>query len=437
MHALKNNGQNIILDADNLFWAIINGSPEGAFVPWDVLSLYSRVSSELDSEMKHFRFDKELTAIYIDPTDKCNANCSYCYVPKEARKNGRSMTAEELDFILDKLGRYFKGTKRKQVIIFHASEPLLVKDIIFRAIDKYKGVFKFGLQTNATLLGKKDVDFLKNNFVGVGISLDSHIISRNDKQRPMTASEGNFKKAVKALEWFNGYPGLNVISTVTKYNFKDLMGMVKFLHKKKVPCVLFNPVRFTRVSPSILKPDELLFAKYFIQAVEQAIDLTKSSGRKIIVGNFANTVLAIIAPEARRLMCDISPCGGGRCFFTITASGEMIPCGEFVGLKNFSGGNIFKDGISKAMGSMPFKKIRSRVVEDIEECAICELRNICGSPCPAELHARGNMHQKAIFCDFYKEVIKHAFKVIAEDEIRFVLRDEPLNKLNYKYKLKG
>ena len=437
LHVLKNNGRSVILDADNLFWALTAGSPEGAFVPRNVLSLYNRVSSELDSEMKHFRFDKELTAIYIDPTDKCNANCTYCYVPQVTRKNGRSMTADELNFILDKLARYFKGIKRKQVIIFHASEPLLVKDIIFKAIDKYRDVFKFGLQTNATLLEKKDVDFLKKNFVGVGISLDSHVISKNNKQRPMSGSGGNFKQAVKALEWFDGYPGLNVISTVTKYNFKDLPGMVKFLHKKKVPCVLFNPVRFTRVSPDILKPDELLFAKYFIQAVEQAIGLTKSSGRKIIVGNFANTILAIIAPEARRLMCDISPCGGGRCFFTITASGEMIPCGEFIGLKGFSGGNIFRDGIAKAMESKPFKRIRSRIVEDIEECAICELRNICGSPCPAELHARGNMHQKAIFCEFYKEVIKYAFKVIAGDNVRFVLRDEPLNNLNYKYELKG
>ena len=437
LHVLKNNGRSVILDADNIFWALTKSSPEEAFIPRDLLSLYNRVSNELDSEMHHFRFDKELTAIYIDPTDKCNANCSYCYVPQETRKNGRSMTADELDFILDKLARYFKGTKRKQVIIFHASEPLLVKDIIFSAIDKYKGVFKFGLQTNATLFEKKDVDFLKKNFVGVGISLDSHILLRNNKQRPMAGSGGNFKQAVKALEWFNGYPGLNVISTVTKYNFKDLPGMVKFLHKKKVPCALFNPVRFTRVSPSVLKPDELLFAKYFIRAVEEAINLSKSSGRKIIVGNFANTVLAIIAPEARRLMCDISPCGGGRCFFTITASGEMVPCGEFIGLKGFSGGNIFRDGIVKAMGSKPFNKIRARVVEDIEECSICELRNICGSPCPAELHARGNMHQKAIFCEFYKEVIKYAFKVIAEDKLRFVLRDEPLNNLNYRYKLKG
>ena len=78
----------------------------------------------------------------------------------------------------------------------------------------------------------------------------------------------------------------------------------------------------------------------------------------------------------------------GRCFLTVTASGEMIPCGEFIGLKNSSGGNIFKTGIREAMESAPFQKIRSRFVEKIAECDVCLYRNICGAPCPAELGAR-------------------------------------------------
>ena len=121
-------------------------------------------------------------------------------------------------------------------------------------------------------------------------------------------------------------------------------------------------------------------------------------------------------------MCDISPCGGGRCFLTITASGEMIPCGEFIGLEGFSGGNIFKDSIETAMESSPFQRIRSRFVEKIAECDKCVLRNLCGAPCPAELHSLGNMYEKAVFCEFYKEAIRYAFKVIAEGKEKYALR---------------
>jgi uncharacterized protein len=85
------------------------------------------------------------------------------------------------------------------------------------------------------------------------------------------------------------------------------------------------------------------------------------------------------------------------------------------------------------MNSKPFKEIRSRVVEKIDECDTCDFRHICGSPCPAEMHARGNMYKKAEFCDFYKETIKHAFKMIAEDKIKYLLRDGSFDQMHYEY----
>lgn len=432
----KNKTDSIMLDADNLFWGVApNQKDSDIFFSANVFSLYDKVKDKLKREFDDFRFSQGLTAIYIDPTDKCNANCPYCYVPAKIRQNGRSMTNKELDFILDKIAKHFKGQIRKQVIIFHASEPLLVKDIIFGAISKYKKVFKFGVQTNAILLEKNDVEFLKKNLVGVGISLDSFLASTNNRLRASAQMGGNFNQAVRAIEWFNGYKGLNIITTITKFNLSDLPGLVKFLHSKKVPCVLMNPVRFTRASMAALKPQDKVMAKYFIKAVDTAMELSGKSKHKIIIGNFTNTILAIVAPVARRLMCDISPCGGGRCFFTITASGSMIPCGEFIGLKGFSGGNIFKDSIPKAMNSGAFKRIRERAVEKIQECDICSFRNICGAPCPAELHSLGSMYQKAVFCDFYKEIIKYAFKMVAEDKVKYFLRDDSINLLEYAYSL--
>ena len=434
LNILKNCGKNVLLDADNLFWAVTPPRKDpGFFIPRETISLYERFNDKLDKELNDFRFGQELSAIYIDPTDRCNADCSYCYVPDKIRKEGRSMTAEELDFILEKLAKRFMGARRKQVIIFHASEPLLVKDILFAAIHKYRDVFKFGLQTNAILLEAKDVEFLKKYGVGVGISLDSFSAAANDRTRRTSGSKGNFHNAVRAIEWFDGYEGLNVITTVTKTNVKDLPGLVGFLHSKKVPCVLMNPVRFTRIPVKAFKAEDEILAKYFIDAVETAIRLSRSSDHGIIVGNFANTIMAIVAPSARRLMCDISPCGGGRCFFTITASGDMIPCGEFIGLKGFSGGNIFRDSVDSAMRSRPFARIRARVVEKIAECRDCSYRNICGAPCPAELHSSGNMYDKSIFCEFYKRIIDYAFKIIAEGREKHCFRKESLGSLEYEY----
>ena len=267
--ALKDN---IVIDADNAFWAIPGKNEQGSpTISRKALSLYENIRDNLDTQMNDFRFGANLTALYIDPTDRCNANCPYCYIPSRIRKKGRSMTENELFFILAKAAKYFRKQKRKAVIVFHAAEPLLVKDIIFKGIKKFNNDFKFGLQTNASLLKIEDVGFLREFRVGVGISLDYYSSKINNRLRPLDGGNGNFGAAIRAIEWFNGYEGMNVITTITKFNVTGLAGMVKFLHSKKVPCVLLNPVRLTQKNSRALKPDDALMAKYFIEAVDKAM----------------------------------------------------------------------------------------------------------------------------------------------------------------------
>ncbi len=423
----------LALDADNIFWSILPRNNGDFMLPQDMINLYKKEMKHLDDEMHNFRFNEPLNCVYIDPTDRCNANCPYCYIPSKIRQQGTQMTAEQLDTALGKILDHFKGGKKKPVIVFHAAEPLLVKDILFGAIKKYHKKMLFGIQTNALLLEKEDVDFIKKYRVGIGISLDASTAEANNLSRVSRKGEGNFKKAVQALDWFEGYEGLNVICTVNKYNVDQLSDLVTFLHSKKVPMVLLNPVRLTQKRSEQVKPDDKVYAQNLIKAVDTAMALTKKTKRQIVIGNFANVLLAIISPTARRMMCDISPCGGGRTFLTVTADGAMVPCGEFIGFKEFSGGNIFRTSIAKAMESKPFKEIRARMVENIDECNTCDFRHICGSPCPAEMHARGDINRKAVFCDFYKEIIVHAFKMIAEDNEKYLLRDDSLNQMVMEY----
>jgi uncharacterized protein len=423
----------LALDPDNIFWSVLPRNNGDFMLPKDLIDLYKKEMKHLDTEMHNFRFNEPLNCVYIDPTDRCNANCPYCYIPSKIRKEGTQMTARQLDIVLSRIVDHFSNVKKKAVIVFHAAEPLLVKDILFDAIKKYHGKMLFGIQTNALLMEREDVEFIKKYGVGIGISLDAATEGVNNLSRTTKKGEGNFRKAVQALDWFDGYEGLNVICTVNKYNVNKLSDLVKFLHKKKVQMVLLNPVRLTQKRSQKVKPDDRVYARNLIKAVGTAMDLTKQTRHQIVIGNFANVLLAIISPTARRMMCDISPCGGGRTFLTVTADGSMVPCGEFIGFKEFSGGNIFRTSISKAMNSKPFKEIRGRMVENIDECDTCEFRHICGSPCPAEMYARGNINKKAVFCDFYKEIIVHAFKMIAEGNVKYLLRDDSLDQMVYEY----
>jgi uncharacterized protein len=149
------------------------------------------------------------------------------------------------------------------------------------------------------------------------------------------------------------------------------------------------------------------------------------TGRRLTAGNFANIILAIIAPGARRLMCDISPCGGGRCFFALAPNGDMFPCSEFIGLNRFRAGNLFEDDISRVIYSEQFRLVTGRKVEDIEPCRRCAIRHFCGSPCPAEAYEmNGGMDKTGAFCEFYEEQVRYAFRVIADGKVDAYLWDD-------------
>ena len=51
--------------------------------------LYSQMQTKLTAEMKELRYSTELILFYVNPTDMCNANCPYCYLPKEVKSRGK------------------------------------------------------------------------------------------------------------------------------------------------------------------------------------------------------------------------------------------------------------------------------------------------------------------------------------------------------------
>jgi uncharacterized protein len=131
-----------------------------------------------------------------------------------------------------------------------------------------------------------------------------------------------------------------------------------------------------------------------------------------------------VAPGARRLMCDISPCGGGRCFFAVGARGEVAPCSEFLGLPEFHGGNLWETPVADLLATSAFKQITTRVAEGFSPCNRCAVRHFCGAPCPAEVYAiNGRLDAPAPLCHFYTAQAQYAFRVIAQGRLDDYLWD--------------
>lgn len=436
------NNRTVLLDPDTAFWALSprDGIEAENELVEEALPLFAQQKESLEAEMKAFREKVDLSAVYINPTDRCNGNCPYCYIPREDRLNGIDMELSDLHTALRKIEHHHlencSDKNRQPVIVFHGSEPLLVKDMIFDVIEKFSDRMRFGLQTNTTLLEKDDVAFLKAKRVSVGISLDSFSREENRLTRIMDGDENAYQTAVSALKWFDGYRGVSVITTVTRYNVGQLADTIKFLHSFGVKAVLMNPVRCTVPGTETLRPDNHELFYGFKQAVDTALHLTVTTGQKIVISDFANIILAIVAPTARRLMCDITPCGGGRRFFTVMSDLTTAPCGEFIGLKSFHSLNLRDSSIDDILASPSFDQVRTRRVEVIEECKGCLYRNICGAPCPAEIFAKtDDLNQPTPYCDFYKKIIDYAFELIGQNLVEKLLRQEMLQGMKTTYNI--
>ena len=408
-----------VVDPDTAFWSLVpKDRLAETLAGGPLLDEYRKKSAGFADEMEMLRFNLKPSAVYFNPTERCNLDCTYCYIPGDMRKHGRHMTGDEVMAALEKLKAYFKKTVpegRLPQVIFHGAEPMLNREAVFAGIEAFADTFRFGVQTNATLLDGESIDFLTGHGCGIGLSLDGHEASIADRTRSTWGGAGTFDAVVKAIERLRGYDGFNVICTITRENVKNLVKMVDFLHGHEVPACMLNVIRCTLPRARGIKAGDAETAEHFIAAVERSHQLYRQTGRKMIVANFANILISIIAPTARRLMCDISPCGGGRSFFALAPDGGMFPCSEFIGLPAFNGGNLFTDPVEKILESPQFKHVTGRKVEDISPCNRCAIRHFCGSPCPAEAHEmNGGMDKIGAYCEFYEEQARYAFRLIAD-----------------------
>lgn len=422
-----------LMEPDSMFWALVaKGKDLGTALREEVLPVYREHAQSMREELRRFRSQEMFSAVYFNPTGRCNANCRYCYLPDDLRGQGHHMTYEEVSLALDNLHDFFTNYPgsvardgKRPVIVFHGSEPLLVKDVLKRIVAERAGEFIFGIQTNGYHLDDESADYFMDHRVSLGISLDSPSREVNDRIRPVRGGGGTYDRAVHAIEHLDGYRNMSVICTISSMNVATLPEMIDFLADRKVPSLLMNPVRGTQeVARALRPPNDVLIPK-FVQAVDRAVARTKE-GQRITIGDFSNLVLGIVAPQGRRLMCDITPCGGGRCFVAVSSDGSIYPCSEFLGLKDFGTFSVFeKGGVERAVRSPQLTAVRSRWAEDIPVCSDCAIRNICGAPCPGEVYSeKGTIMEKSPYCEFYEAIIRHAFQLIGQGELPNIVRTD-------------
>ena len=336
-----------VIDPDTAFWSLVAKEKlADALSDGALLKAYGKKKAQFAEEMDHLRFGLTPSAVYFNPTERCNMDCTYCYIPDTMRRDGKHMTEKKLLSALGILKTYFRETLPKDAtpqIIFHGAEPLLNRDAVFAGIDAYRDDFRFGIQTNATLLDDKAVEFLTSRRVSVGLSLDAPSAAIADRTRKNWQGKGIFREVVSAMERLKCYDGWSVICTVTAANLQHLTRLVDFFHEKEVPHLpdehpALHPFRRRGPSsPAMRRRPSISW--------RPSTAPTSCTSRRGADCPWATSPTSCLpsSPRQREGSCaTYRPAAAAGASSPWPPNGDMFPCSEFIGLDHFRAGDLFK-----------------------------------------------------------------------------------------------
>ena len=151
----------------------------------------------------------EIKGLVVKIAQRCNLNCSYCYMYQHADQSWRQrppfMSEETFGHLLTRIEEYCDGRPgREMYITFHGGEPMLMDPrqfdrFVSMAVEKLKDRVSLGMQTNATLVSDEWIEVLKRHDLRVGVSLDGppelHDLVRIDH-----AGRGSYSQTVQGLQ---------------------------------------------------------------------------------------------------------------------------------------------------------------------------------------------------------------------------------------------
>lgn len=313
--------------------------------------------------------------IYL--TTSCNLRCSYCWnqhglVYGDGEISLTNAQAQDvLDFIL-------AHEPERLRITFMGGEPFLAfRQLQFFVTElraRYGSKASFLVNTNGTVLSTKRLSFLIENDVETFVSLDGPAVYHN-RHRVFANGRPSFEKVLRNL-WLAHRAGLklNVGVTVSREAAANLEAVLDFILEDLPPAnVTINPVmRALPAEGGHALADQELSVDEYCTYVDNYLAYTcehfYQHGRHppYTDGYIRDLMGALYNCTPRPFCCPLFDTGS----LTITASGRLFPCHQFVADDHCIGD--IHQGFRPSR--LPFYAAPDRV----QGCQACDVRLLCG-----------------------------------------------------------
>jgi len=313
----------------------------------------------------------------------CNLRCSYCFASEGTYMGDRSlMSARVGRAALDFLMEQSQGRRHLEVDFF-GGEPLInfgvVKDITAygRELEKKHGkTIRFTLTTNGYHITDEMTDFINREMKNLVISIDGRR-EIHDAERKNAAGQGSYDKVLanaRRLVAARGDQEYYVRGTFTARNL-DFVQDVLAIADAGFPEISLEPV--VTDGSLALKEEHLPRIKREYQRLGELMERRRAQGRPF---HFFHFLLDFSSGPC--LNKRLRGCGAGLEYAAITPAGDIYPCHQFVGKREFKMGNVLEGRFDPSIGD-PFRDCH---VLKKPACQDCFAKYFCSGGCAANAY---------------------------------------------------
>lgn len=353
-------------------------------------------------------------ALCLHVAHTCNLDCEYCFASQGKYHGERALMSFEvgkraLDFLVEN-----SGDRHNLEVDFFGGEPLMnwqvVKDLVAyaRSIEKqHDKCFRFTLTTNGMLVDDDVIEFSNREMDNVVMSLDGRK-EINDHFRKTAGGVGSFDIIVPKFVRFakaRGEKDYYIRGTFT-HNNPDFMKDIEVMLDLGFDRLSMEPVVCPPDSPyALTEEDKKIVCRQYELLAEKMIE-RRRAGTPFV---FYHYMLDL--EHGPCIYKRLSGCGSGTEYMAVTPTGELYPCHQFVGDKDYLMGDVF-NGVTNTAVRDKFKRCN---VYSKPECADCWARLYCSGGCAANsYHATGDINGIYSYgCDLFKKRMQCAIAVNA------------------------
>jgi uncharacterized protein len=284
----------------------------------------------------------------------------------------------DIDILRASVDKIIENTSSDKVtFLLHGGEPLLMSAEWINQAAEYmnKKGKEFGkkitisMQSNLHHISNSKIEAIKNNGIGLGVSIDSDYLNPLSMRGDSTKTINNFIKLQS-----NGIK-CGVITTINNDNFGSFARICDWLNNDlKVGDFKANVVYPVGAGDSL----QTLNADQIFSAQKDIIDfMVRSQGKELIEYNIAYEINRLFSkkednPQLWNTLCQDKSCQAGNKVLGLSVEGNNLPCGRFT-----EASAVELDQIS-SVNEMLFA-----TKENWANCNTCEAKHICNYGCLA------------------------------------------------------